>query len=70
MKSPTVSCGGILPETRRDPDWDLAIAKSFVELQHGTLKISTEADLFKADIVMPKLEIPPEEEQAQEAQNL
>ena len=48
----------------------LAIAKSFVELQHGTLKISTEADLFKADIVMPKLEIPPEEEQAQEAQNL
>ena len=48
----------------------LAIAKSFVELQHGTLKISTEADLFKADIVMPKLEIPSEEEQAQEAQNL
>ncbi len=38
----------------------LAIAKSFVELQHGTLKISTEADLFKADITLPKLEIPPE----------
>nr|WP_235837512.1 HAMP domain-containing sensor histidine kinase [Clostridium sp. Marseille-P3244] len=36
----------------------LAIAKSFVELQHGTLKISTEADLFKADIMLPKLEIP------------
>ena len=41
----------------------LAIAKSFVELQHGTLRISTEADLFKADITMPKLEIPPEKEQ-------
>lgn len=40
----------------------LAIAKSFVELQHGTLKISTDADLFKADIRLPKLEIPPEEE--------
>lgn len=38
----------------------LAIAKSFVELQHGRLKISTEADLFKADIVLPKTE-PPEE---------
>ena len=35
----------------------LAIAKSFVELQHGTLKISTEADLFKADITLPKLDI-------------
>ncbi len=40
----------------------LAIAKSFVELQHGTLKISTEADLFKADIVIPKAEAPEEEE--------
>lgn len=40
----------------------LAIAKSFIELQHGTLKISTEADLFKADITLPKLDIPPEEE--------
>ena len=36
----------------------LAIAKSFVELQHGTIKISTEADLFKADITLPKTEIP------------
>ena len=44
----------------------LAIAKSFVELQHGTLKISTEADLFKADITLPKMEIPPEEEQVKE----
>lgn len=32
----------------------LAIAKSFTELQHGTLKISTEADLFKAEIRFPK----------------
>ena len=46
----------------------LAIAKSFIELQHGTLKISTEADLFKADITLPKLEIPPEEEQKQQAE--
>lgn len=38
----------------------LAIAKSFVELQHGTLNISTEADLFKADILLPKTEIPEE----------
>lgn len=38
----------------------LAIAKSFVELQHGTLKISTEADLFKADITLPKMEMPEE----------
>lgn len=44
----------------------LAIAKSFVELQHGSLKISTEADLFKADIMLPKLGIPPEEEQVQQ----
>lgn len=41
----------------------LAIAKSFIELQHGTLKITTEADLFKADITLPKLDIPPEDEQ-------
>lgn len=40
----------------------LAIAKSFAELQHGTLKISTEADLFKADVTLPKLEIPAEED--------
>ena len=39
----------------------LAIAKSFVELQHGTLRISTEADLFKADITLPKLDISQED---------
>ena len=33
----------------------LAIAKSFIELQHGTLQITTEADLFKAEIVLPRL---------------
>ena len=27
-------------------------------VQHGTLTITTEADLFKADIMLPKLEIP------------
>ena len=43
----------------------LAIAKSFTELQHGTLRISTEADLFKAEITLPKTEIPEEEETAQ-----
>ncbi len=32
----------------------LAIAKSFTELQHGELKISTEADLFKAEITFRK----------------
>ena len=32
----------------------LAIAKSFAELQHGTLGISTEADLFKVDVTLPK----------------
>ncbi|MBY0759102.1 hypothetical protein B5F37_04980 [Drancourtella sp. An210] len=32
----------------------LAIAKSFVELQHGSLRISAEADLFKAEITLPK----------------
>ena len=46
----------------------LAIAKSFAELQHGTLKISTEADLFKADITLPRLEIPPKEQALQTAQ--
>ena len=45
----------------------LAIAKSFVELQHGSLKISTEADLFRADIVLPKLPAPPEDEQTEQA---
>ena len=48
----------------------LAIAKSFVELQHGTLKISTEADLFKADIILPKLEMPQEAGQEPEGQNV
>ena len=38
----------------------LAIAKSFAELQHGTLKISTEADLFKAEITLPRTEPPAE----------
>ncbi len=32
----------------------LAIAKSFTELQYGTLKVTTEADLFKVNIRMPK----------------
>lgn len=32
----------------------LAIAKSFTELQQGTLKVSTEADLFKVEICFPK----------------
>ena len=39
----------------------LAIAKSFVELQHGTLKISTESDLNIAEITLPKTEKPREE---------
>ena len=43
----------------------LAIAKSFVELQHGRLKISTEADLFKADIMLPKTDPPEETENLQ-----
>ncbi|MFR5059777.1 MAG: sensor histidine kinase, partial [[Ruminococcus] torques] len=38
----------------------LAIAKSFAELQHGSLKISTEADLFKADLYLPKSKEMPE----------
>ena len=32
----------------------LAIAQSFTELQYGTLKVSTDADLFKAEIYFPK----------------
>lgn len=32
----------------------LAIAKSFTELQYGTLQISTDADLFKVVIRLPK----------------
>lgn len=43
----------------------LAIAKSFAELQHGTIRISTEADLFKAEIILPKSDIPEEEETVQ-----
>ena len=35
----------------------LAIAKSFAQLQHGHLNITTEADLFKAEIILPKLEM-------------
>lgn len=34
----------------------LAIAKSFTELQHGKLKILTDADLFKVEITFPKWE--------------
>ena len=33
----------------------LSIAKSFTELMHGTLKISTEADLFRVEIVFPRV---------------
>ncbi|CUX40698.1 sensor histidine kinase [Clostridium sp. C105KSO13] len=32
----------------------LAIAKSFAKLQHGTLKISTDADLYKVEITFPR----------------
>ncbi len=32
----------------------LAIAKSFTELHYGTLEVSTEADLFKVNIRLPK----------------
>ena len=35
----------------------LAIAKSFAQLQHGNLNITTEADLFNAEIILPKLEM-------------
>lgn len=35
----------------------LAIAKRFAQLQHGNLNITTEADLFKAEIILPKLEM-------------
>ena len=31
----------------------LAIAKNFTELQHGELKVSTDADLFKVEILFP-----------------
>ena len=33
----------------------LSIAKSFTELMHGTLKTSTEADLFRVEIVFPRV---------------
>ena len=32
----------------------LAIAKSFTELHYGTLEVTTEADLFKVNIRLPK----------------
>lgn len=38
----------------------LAIAKSFTELQYGTLKITTDADLFKVEIRFPKRTETPE----------
>lgn len=38
----------------------LAIAKSFTELQFGTLQVSTEADLFKVVIRLPKRSEEPE----------
>lgn len=40
----------------------LAIAKTFTELQNGTLTISTDADLFKAEIWFPKRKGAPEEQ--------
>ena len=48
----------------------LAIAKSFTELQYGTLKISTEADLFKAEITLPKREKPIEEQEKETESSL
>lgn len=33
----------------------LSIAKSFTELMRGTLKISTEADLFRVEIIFPRV---------------
>ena len=35
----------------------LAIETGFAQLQHGNLNITTEADLFKAEIILPKLEM-------------
>lgn len=35
----------------------LSIAKSLIELQHGSFKISTDADLFKAEITLPAAEM-------------
>ena len=64
MRSRTVSCGRFL-QKYRGSGLGLAIAKSFVELQHGMLKISTEADLFKADITLPKMEMPEEPQETE-----
>ena len=44
----------------------LAIAKSFTELQFGTLKVSTEADLFKVNIRLPKRNVNEEEKTKEE----
>lgn len=44
----------------------LAIAKSFTELQFGTLKVSTEADLFKVNIRLPKRNVNEEEKRKEE----
>ena len=66
-RSQTGSSAGMHREIPRGSGLGLAIAKSFVELQHGSLKISTEADLFRADIVLPKLPAPPEDEQTEQA---
>lgn len=43
----------------------LAIAKSFTELQYGTLKIMTDADLFKVEIRFPKRTEAPESAEIQ-----
>ncbi len=54
----------------------LAIARSFTELQHGTLRISVDGDLFKVTLSFRKFDLPPEPErkdgqtaQSQNAQN-
>lgn len=39
----------------------LAIVKSFTELQKGTLKITTEADLFKICVTLPRQLVEPEQ---------
>jgi hypothetical protein len=39
----------------------LAIVKSFTELQKGTLKITTEADLFKICVMLPRQLVKPEQ---------
>ena len=40
----------------------LAIARSFTELQHGTLRISVDGDLFKVTLTFQKFHRPPESE--------